>query len=141
MVFDEDNNLKKLKVNDEDELNELFQAHKSEGSRAEAVKNMETDNADRDSSEKIEENDKYEEGPGPMQNTNKVETHSQENYDSEDKEYHTDQLQPLVSKPAWKHSSSHPLDNFISPLNYGMHTRSKTRNLVAFLALISTIKP
>ena len=81
VVFDEDNNLKKLKVNDEDELNELFQAHKSEGSRAEAVKNMETDNVDRDSSEKIEENDKYEEGPGPMQNTNKVETHSQENDD------------------------------------------------------------
>ena len=74
-----------------------------------------------------------------MQNTNQIETHSQENDDYEDEEDQTDQLQPLVSKPAWKYSPSHPLDNFISPLNSWMHTRSKTRNLVAFLAFISKL--
>ena len=40
-----------------------------------------------------------------------------------------------------KHSSSHPLDNLISLLNSGIHTRSKTRNLVAFSAFISFIEP
>ena len=100
---------------------------------------METDNADPDSSEKTKENEKSEEGPDPMQNTNQIETHSQENDDYEDEEDQTDQLQPLVSKPAWKDSPSHPLDNFISPLNSWMHTRSKTRNLVAFLAFISKL--
>ena len=37
--------------------------------------------------------------------------------------------------------SSHPLDNLISPLNSGIHTRSKTRKLAAFPALISSIEP
>ena len=44
-------------------------------------------------------------------------------------------------RPGWKHSSSHPLDNLISPLNYGIHTISKTRNLVAFSTFISSIEP
>ena len=46
-----------------------------------------------------------------------------------------------AAKSGWKHSSSHPLDNLISPLNSGIQTRSKTRNLVAFSAFISSIEP
>ena len=34
VVFEEDGNLKRLESNDEDELNELFQVKKSEGSKA-----------------------------------------------------------------------------------------------------------
>ena len=89
-------------------------------------------NVDPDPSEKTKENDKPEEGPGPMQNINQAETHSHENDDSENEE---------KSKSAWKHKSSHPLENFISPLNSGMQTRSKTRNLVEFSGFISTIDP
>ena len=98
-------------------------------------------NVDADPSEKTKENDKPKEGPGPMQNINQAETHSHENDDSENEEDHTNQIQPLKSKLAWKHNSSHPLENFISPLNSGMQTRSKTRNLVAFSGFISTIDP
>ena len=82
---------------------------------------MET-NVDPDPSEKTKENDKPEEGPGPMQNINQAETHSHENDDSKDKEYLIDQLQPLVSKPTWKHNSSHLLENVISTLNSSMQT-------------------
>lgn len=47
----------------------------------------------------------------------------------------------ITRKFGWKHQSSYPLDNFISPLDSGIQTRSKTRNLVAYSAFISTIEP
>lgn len=37
--------------------------------------------------------------------------------------------------------STHPLDNVISPLHSGTQTRSKTRNMAAFLAFVSSIEP
>ncbi|XP_069148230.1 uncharacterized protein [Solanum lycopersicum] len=58
-----------------------------------------------------------------------------------EEEEHVDQLNQSALRPGWKHSSSHPLDNLIYPLNFGIHTRSKTRNLVAFSAFISSIEP
>ena len=58
-----------------------------------------------------------------------------------DEEEQVDQLNQSAPRSGWKHSSSHPLDNLFSPLNSGIHTRSKTRNLVAFSTFISSIKP
>ncbi|XP_060211942.1 uncharacterized protein LOC132639516 [Lycium barbarum] len=44
-----------------------------------------------------------------------------------------------VSK--WKHKISHPLDNVITPLDSGIQTRSKVRNMFAYSAFISQIEP
>ncbi|XP_070004927.1 uncharacterized protein [Nicotiana sylvestris] len=41
----------------------------------------------------------------------------------------------------WKHKSSHPLDNIITPLDCGVQTRSKARNSLAFSAFLSQIEP
>nr|XP_009597079.1 uncharacterized protein LOC104093065 [Nicotiana tomentosiformis] len=41
----------------------------------------------------------------------------------------------------WKHKSSHPLDNIITPLNSGVQTRSKARNSLAFSDFLSQIEP
>ncbi|XP_075085138.1 uncharacterized protein LOC142168358 [Nicotiana tabacum] len=43
--------------------------------------------------------------------------------------------------PNWKHKSSHPLDNIITPLNSGVQTRSKARNSLAFSTFLSQIEP
>lgn len=81
-------------MKDEEDLNELFQALKNEGSRTE--------------------------GPGPIQNVNQQEIHPPEDDDSENEEDQMDKPQPLVSKPGWKHGSSNPLLNPISPPNSGI---------------------
>ena len=52
VAFDEDGNLKKLESIDEDELNELFQFQKCEGSKAVECEHLETDDADPDPSVK-----------------------------------------------------------------------------------------
>lgn len=44
-------------------------------------------------------------------------------------------------KSNWKHMSSHPMGNLVSPLDSRMHTKSQTRNHMDFLTLISTIEP
>lgn len=36
---------------------------------------------------------------------------------------------------------SHPLDNLVIPLDSGMHTQYKTRNMIAFSAFLSQIEP
>ncbi|XP_070056349.1 uncharacterized mitochondrial protein AtMg00820-like [Nicotiana tomentosiformis] len=41
----------------------------------------------------------------------------------------------------WKHKSSHPIHNVITPLDSGIQTRSKSRNSLAFSAFVSQIKP
>ncbi|XP_070040320.1 uncharacterized protein [Nicotiana tomentosiformis] len=43
--------------------------------------------------------------------------------------------------PNWKHKSSHPLDNIITPLDSGVQTRSRARNSLAFSAPLSQIEP
>ena len=40
--------------------------------------------------------------------------------------------QEMIRSSRWKHKSSHPLDNLISPLNTGIQTRSKARNCCLF---------
>ncbi|XP_049347504.1 uncharacterized mitochondrial protein AtMg00820-like [Solanum verrucosum] len=39
------------------------------------------------------------------------------------------------------HQSSHPLENLVSLLDSKIQTRSKTRNLIAYSAFMSTIEP
>ncbi|XP_060178064.1 uncharacterized protein LOC132607996 [Lycium barbarum] len=41
----------------------------------------------------------------------------------------------------WKHKKSHPFENVITPLNSGIQTRSKARNMFAYSAFISQIDP
>ncbi|XP_070048981.1 uncharacterized mitochondrial protein AtMg00820-like [Nicotiana tomentosiformis] len=41
----------------------------------------------------------------------------------------------------WKHKSSHPLQNVITPLDSGIQTKSKSRNSLAFLTFLSQIEP
>lgn len=80
-------------------------------------------------------------GPGPSNDASQEDTHPPATNDDSEDEEHMDQPHSLGSRSGWKHSSSHPLENLISPLNFGIQTRSKTRNLVAFSAFISTIEP
>jgi len=42
---------------------------------------------------------------------------------------------------SWKHQSSHPIQNILTPLDSGIHTRSKLRNMCAFSAYVSLIEP
>lgn len=76
----------------------------------------------------------------PSCDASQEESHPSKNVDSKDEEEHTDQPQPLASKTGWKHSTYHPLENLMSPLNSRMQIRSKIRNLVALSAFISTIE-
>ncbi|XP_075095347.1 uncharacterized protein LOC142173622 [Nicotiana tabacum] len=46
-----------------------------------------------------------------------------------------------IQVPNWKHKSSHPLDNIITPLDSSVQTRSKARNSLAFSAFLSQIEP
>ena len=120
--------------NDEDEFIKLFNSQKIKGSEVDANDQFRNDN-DNDNhslSEKIDEVAKCDEGPGTILNSSQNTWNSPENDEVLEEEEHTDQLNQSTFKPGWKHSSSHPFDNLISPLNYGIHTRSKIRNLVAF---------
>ena len=65
---------------------------------------------------------------------------SPENDELIEDEEPADQLNKSALRLGWKHSSSHPLDNLISPLNFEIHTRSKGRNLVALSTFISSIE-
>ena len=55
--------------------------------------------------------------PGTIQNSSQSTSDSPENDATLDEEEHADQLNQSAQRPGWKHSSSHALDNFISPLN------------------------
>nr|XP_016470456.1 PREDICTED: uncharacterized protein LOC107792736 [Nicotiana tabacum] len=46
-----------------------------------------------------------------------------------------------VQVPNWKHKSSHPLDNIITPLDSGVQTRSKAINSLTFSVFLSQIEP
>ena len=42
---------------------------------------------------------------------------------------------------SWKHQSSHPLQNILTPLNSSISTRSKLQSMCAFSAYVSIIEP
>ena len=75
--------------------------------------------------EEADEVGKCDEVPGTTQNSNQSTSNSPENNVSLNEEEHADQLNQSSPRSGWKHSSSHPLDNLISPLDSGIHTRSK----------------
>ena len=124
--------------NDEDDVIKLFNSQKIEGSEANAEQQLKNDCDDQNQSlpEEADEVEKCDEIPGTTQNSSQSTSNSPENDDTLDEEEHADQLNQSAQRPGWKQSSSHRLDNLISPLNSGIHTRSKTRNLVAFSAFI-----
>ena len=121
----------------------LFHSDKIEGSEAEAEKQLKNDCDDQNHSlpEEADEVEKGDEVPGTTQNSSQSTSNFPEKDVSLDEEEHADQLNQSAPRSGWKHSSSHPLDNLISPLNFGIHTRSKKRNLVEFSAFISSINP
>ena len=91
--------------------------------------------------EEADEVEKCDDVPGTILNSSQSTSNSPENDDTLDEKEHADQLNHSALRPGWKYSSLHLLDNLISHLNSGIHTRSKTRNLVAFSAFISSIEP
>ncbi|XP_069143285.1 uncharacterized protein [Solanum lycopersicum] len=74
-------------------------------------------------SEKTDEVEKCDEGPGTTLNSSQNTSNSPENDELIEEEELADQLNQSTLRPGWKHGSSHPLDNLISPLNSGIHTR------------------
>ena len=46
-----------------------------------------------------------------------------------------------IQTHSWKHQSSDPLQNILTPLNSGISTRSKLRSMCAFSAYVSLIEP
>lgn len=71
----------------------------------------------------MKEDDQPTKGPGLSNDARQKEIHPLVNDDSEDEEEQMDQPQPMGSRSGWKHCSSHPLENIISPLNSRMQTR------------------
>ncbi|XP_070047490.1 uncharacterized protein [Nicotiana tomentosiformis] len=61
-----------------------------------------------------------------------------------ERESHSEILGPFHNKiwvSNWKHKSSHPLENVITPLDSGIQTRSKAINAFVFSAFLSQIEP
>ena len=121
----------------------LFKTKKTEESEADADQQLKNDCDDQNHSppEEAVEVEKDDMVPGTTQNSSQSTSDSLENDVTLDEEEHADQLNQSALRSGWKHNSSHPLDNLIAPLNFGIHTRSKTRNLVAFSAFISSLSP
>ena len=119
VVFDEDGYLKSESSNGEDEVIKLFNSQKIEGSEADAEHQLrnDDDNNNHRLSEKTDKVEKCDEVPGTILNSSQSTSSSPENDDTLDEEEHADQLNQTALRPGWKHSSSHPLDNLVSPLN------------------------
>ncbi|WMV14570.1 hypothetical protein MTR67_007955 [Solanum verrucosum] len=64
-----------------------------------------------------------------------------QNPEDDEGESDVEKEEEITRKSGWKHQSSHPLDNLISPLDSGIQTRSRARNLVAYSAFKSSIEP
>ena len=118
-MFVEDESWKSDASNDEDELIKLFNSQNIEGSEAGANDQLrnENDNNNHSLSEKTDEVEKYDEVPGTTLNSSQSTSNSLENDDIIEEEEHVDQLNQSALRPGWKHSSLHPLDNLVSPLN------------------------
>ena len=111
--------------NDEDDVMKLFKSKKTEGGEADAVQLLKNECDDQNHSLPKEaiEVEKDDMVPGTTQNSSQSTSDSPENDDILDEEEHADQLNQFAPRSGWKHSSSHPLDNLISPLSSGIHTR------------------
>ena len=97
----------------------LFNSQKIKCSEADAEQQLKNDydNNNHSLSEKTDEVEKCDEGPGTTLNSSQNTSNSPENDEFLEEEDHNVQLNQLTLRPGWKHSSSHALDNFISPLN------------------------
>ncbi|XP_069152712.1 uncharacterized protein [Solanum lycopersicum] len=138
VVFDENGSLKNDGSNDDDNVLEMLKSKKTEGAEADADQQLKNDCDDQNHSlpeedAEVEQDDMV---PGTTQNSSQSTSDSPKDDVTLDEEEHADLPNQSAAKSGWKHSSSHPLDNLISPLNSGIQTRSKIRNLVAFSAFI-----
>lgn len=139
VILDETGDIKDLKNKDDDEPEELLQIQRDSLNESQAERTQDPTTVD--STGEFNEYVEPEEGLGLFDNAEPEDAVQPKDEDFGNKEDEADQIQPLTTKSGWKHKSLHPLDSLISPLNSGMHTRSKTRNLVAFLTFISHIEP
>ena len=98
----------------------LLNSRRIEGSEADAEQKLKNDCDDQNHSlpEEAVEVEKGDEVPGTTQNSSQSTSNSPENDVSLDEEEHDDQLNQSAPRSRWKHSSSHPLDNLISPLKF-----------------------
>ena len=129
--------------NDDDDVLKMLKSKKIEGAEADADQQIKNNCDDQNHSlpeedAEVEQDDRV---PGTTQHSSQSTSDLPDNDVAPDEEDHDDLPNQSAARSGWKHSSSHPLDNLISPLNSGIQTRSKTRNLVAFSAFISSIEP
>ena len=129
--------------NDDDDVLKMLKSKKIEGAENDVDQQLKNDYDDQNHSlpEETVEVEKDDMVPETTQNSSQSTSDSPENDVTLDEEEHADQLNESAPRSGWKHSSSHPLDNLISPLNSGIHTGSKKGKLVAFSAFISSIEP
>jgi len=127
LIFDESDDKSNDEHKEDPELEELIT-----GKQDKAIQNPGSKQIARESGVELTEE------PGPSDSTQEA---FSQNPECEEDESAADVEEVITRKSGWKHQSSHPLDNLISPLNSGIQTRSKTRNLVAYSAFISTIEP
>ena len=78
------------------------------------------------------------EGPGPLDIILDAWSHTSNESEGNS---NVDRQKEITRKSGWKHKSSNPLDNIISPLDLGIQTRSKAHNLVAYSSFISLKEP
>ena len=78
-------------------------------------------------------------------NTNKSNPQEIENTPTETERETTDtptsESTPNPQVHGWKHQSSLPIQNILTPLEYGIHTRSRVQNMCAFSAYLSLVVP
>ena len=134
LFFYENRSLKNDGSNNDDDVLKMLKSKKIEGTETDADQQLKND-CDNQNHSLPEEDAEVEQDdmvPGTTQNSSQSTSDSLEDDVTLDEEEHDDLPNQSAAKSGWKHSSSHPLDNLISPLNSGIQTRSKTRYLVAF---------
>lgn len=100
---------------------------------------MEELTEDREITQEVEETyAKSTEGPGPLDISPNTESHDSS---KDEGNFDDDREEEITRKSRWKHQSSHPLDNLISPLESEIQTRSMACNMVAFLVFLSLNEP
>lgn len=69
------------------------------------------------------------EEPGPLVTSPDTRSHPTNEIEGDSD---ADREEEITRKSRWKHQSSHPLDNLISPLDSGIQTRPKARIFVTY---------
>ena len=105
--------------NDDDDVLRMLTSKKIEGAETDADQQLNNDCDDQNHSPpeedaEVEQDDRV---PGTTQNSSQSTLDSPKDDVTPDEEDHDDLPNQSAARSGWKHSSSHPLDNLISPLN------------------------